>query len=143
MDHDDSRAEFERLFGELMRRPHRGRFAPNADVVLDDGGERLLVQVEIAGADASALRIFVDARQLIIAGRRGDAARLRQGSLIQKEIEYGEFVKKIHLPVAVQYGDVTATYGDGMLTIVLPVAQTEYVPTARTEIRLIIKRTLV
>lgn len=142
MDHDDSRAEFERLFGDLIRRPHRGRFVPNADVVLDEPNQRLLVQVELAGADAATLRIFVDERQLIIAGRREDGGRLRHGSLLQKEIEYGDFLKSIHLPVAVEYGDVTAIYADGMLTIALPIAPSEYLPTARTEIRLIVKRTL-
>lgn len=142
MGQDDSRAEFERLFGELIRRPHRGRFAPNADVVLDEPNKRLIVQVELAGADAATLRIFVDERHLIIAGRRVDDGRLRHGSLLQKEIEYGDFLKKIHLPVAVEYGDVTATYADGMLTIALPIAPSEYLPAPRTEIRLIVKRTL-
>jgi HSP20 family protein len=128
---------------EMVLRPHRGRFAPNADVVLDEANERLIVQVEIAGADAATLRVFVDERHLIISGRRVDGARLRHGSFLQKEIEYGDFLKKIHLPVAVQYGDVAATYADGMLTVALPIAPAEFIPTVRTEIRLIVKRTLV
>jgi HSP20 family molecular chaperone IbpA len=141
MDFDDPRLKFERLFADLVRAPHNGRFQPNADVVLDEAAQQLVVQVEIAGADARTLRIFVDERHLFISGRRVERARLRHGSLLQKEIEYGEFVTKIHLPIAVQYGDVTATYADGMLRIALPVAQPEYIPTARTEIRLIVKRT--
>ena len=140
---EESRAQMERLFGDLVNRPSRGRFAPNADVVFDEDSGRVFVQVEIAGADAASLRVFVDERHLIITGRRVDAARLRHGTLLQKEIEYGDFVKKLHLPVAVQYADVAANYADGMLTIALPVAQTKYVPTSRAEIRLIVKRTLV
>ncbi|HEY8298562.1 MAG TPA: Hsp20/alpha crystallin family protein [Candidatus Baltobacteraceae bacterium] len=143
MDPDDPRSEFERLFAELVRRPRGGRFEPNVDVVHDEAGGLLLVKIEIAGADAESLRIFVDERHLFISGRRAAAAHLRTGSFLQKEIEYGDFVKKIHLPIAVQYGDVTATYGDGMLTIALPIAEREYIPTTRTEIRLIVKRILV
>ena len=120
----------------------RAVWEPNADVVIDDAGRSLVVRVELAGADSESLRIFVDERHLFISGRRSDTARLRNGSFLQKEIADGEFVKKLSLPVSVQYGEVTATYGDGMLTVALPIAATEYIPATRTEIRLIVKRIL-
>ncbi len=116
---------------------------PNADVVVDEGSGVALVRVELAGAESESLRVFLDERYLVIAGRRSETARLRKGSFLQKEIANGEFVKKIHLPVAVSYDEVTATYGDGMLTIALPIAATEYIPASRTEIRMIVKRILV
>src|SRR5579884_2529260 len=120
----------------------RAVWEPNADVVIDDEGRSLVVRVEVAGADSESLRIFVDERHLFISGRRAEGARLRNGSFLQKEIADGEFVKKISLPVGVQYGDVTATYADGMLTVALPIAGAEYIPATRTEIRMIVKRIL-
>jgi HSP20 family molecular chaperone IbpA len=126
----------------LVRFRTRAVWEPNADVVVDDAARMVVVRVELAGADSDTLRVFFDERHLFIAGRRSETARLRNGSFLQKEIAHGEFVKKLHLPVAVQYGDVTATYGDGMLTIALPIASTEYIPTSRTEIRMIVKRIL-
>ncbi len=120
----------------------RAVWEPNADVVIDDETRSLVVRVELAGADSESLRVFVDERDLFISGRRADTARLRRGSFLQKEIADGEFVKKIALPVGVQYGEVTATYADGMLTIALPVAAPEYLPASRTEIRMIVKRIL-
>jgi HSP20 family molecular chaperone IbpA len=120
----------------------RAVWEPNADVVIDDDAHALVVRVELAGADSESLRVFVDERHLFISGRRSETARLRNGSFLQKEIADGEFVKKIALPVGVQYGEVTATYADGMLTIALPIAAPEYRPTARTEIRMIVKRIL-
>ncbi len=119
-----------------------GRFEPNSDVFIDEDNGQVVVKVELAGADAENLRVAVDERHLIITGRRIDATHFSRGSFLQKEIEYGEFIKKIHLPVAVEYEAVSSTYGAGILTIQLPVAATEYVPTSRTEIRMIIKRTL-
>lgn len=127
---------------DLLVLRSRGVWEPNADVVIDDAARLLVVRVELAGADSESLRVFVDERHLFIAGRRADGARLRRGSFLQKEIADGEFVKKIHLPVSVQYGEVTATYADGMLTIALPIAAAEYIPASRTEIRMIVKRTL-
>jgi HSP20 family protein len=120
----------------------RAVWEPNADVVIDDAARALVVRVELAGADSESLRVFVDERHLFISGRRADGSRLRSGSFLQKEIADGEFVKKIALPVGVQYGDVTATYADGMLTVALPIAGAEYIPAARTEIRMIVKRIL-
>ncbi len=120
----------------------RAVWEPNADVVIDDDGRTLVVRVELAGADSESLRVFVDERYLFISGRRADTARLRNGSFLQKEIADGEFVKKIALPVGVQYDEVTATYADGMLTIALPVAAPEFLPAPRTEIRMIVKRIL-
>lgn len=128
------------MFSGLVRRPCGG-YEPNVDVVLDEREGLLVVKAEVAGAEAESLRVFVDERHLFIAGRRVDTTR-RSGSFLQKEIAYGAFVKKLRLPVGVQIGEVTATYADGMLTIALPVTQTDYVPTARTEIRMIVKRIL-
>jgi HSP20 family molecular chaperone IbpA len=127
---------------DLLVLRSRGVWEPNADVVVDDVARTLVVRVELAAADSESLRVFVDERHLFIAGRRAEGTRLRTGSFLQKEIADGEFVKKIHLPVSVQYGEVTATYSDGMLTIALPIAATEYIPASRTEIRIVVKRIL-
>lgn len=115
---------------------------PNVDVVIDETSRMLLVRAELAGADSESLRVFLDERRLYISGRRARTARLQCGSFMQKEIADGEFMKSIRLPVAVSESEVTATYEDGMLTIALPIALNEYVPAARTEIRMVIKRVL-
>jgi len=130
MDFDE--LEFERLFAEVTKRPRGGRWEPNTDVFLDEEHERVVVKVELAGADAENLRVSVDDRHLFIIGRRNDEKHSARGSFLQKEIEYGEFIKKIHLPVAVEYDTVSAIYGAGILTIELRMAAAEYVPTART-----------
>jgi HSP20 family protein len=126
---------------EFVIRPRLGSFEPNADVFVDEDRQRLVAVVELAGADPESLRVGVDERYLVIRGRRQETVRLQRGSFVQKEIAYGEFAKRLHLPVAVEYGDVSATYADGLLVIVLPVAATAYRPTGRTELHIILKRT--
>ena len=113
---------------------------PNVDVVIDEGSRTLVVRAELAGADSDSLRVFLDDQRLYISGRRAKAARLRGGSFVQKEIADGDFVKSIRLPVAVAQAEITATYEDGLLTIALPISPYEYIPSARTEIRMIVKR---
>jgi HSP20 family protein len=126
---------------DFVLRTKLGTFEPNADVFVDEDGGRVVAIVEVAGADADTLRVGVDERHLYIGGRRLEAVRLRNGSFVQKEIAYGEFAKRIHLPVAVEYDQIAASYADGLLIIALPVAATAYRPTARTELHILVKRT--
>jgi HSP20 family molecular chaperone IbpA len=128
---------------EYIVRPRLGTFEPNADVVVDEEQGVVLVAVEVAGADPKSLRVEVDDRSLTISGVRSEVARIRRGSFIQKEISYGSFAKRVRLPVLVDLlGDAQATYADGVLVITLPISSTAYVPATRTEIRMIVKRTL-
>ncbi|HTV74004.1 MAG TPA: Hsp20/alpha crystallin family protein, partial [Candidatus Acidoferrales bacterium] len=113
MRQDDIAADFDRIYQELSRRTRHGRFEPNADLYLSDDGSTLIVTVEVAGADPSELRVGLEERHLIILGVRYDRERSSRGSVLMKEIEYGQFLKRIHLPVAVTYEDASASYRDG------------------------------
>jgi HSP20 family protein len=138
MRHEEIFREFERSFGV---RAH-GRFEPNADVFIDEAGERMVVQVEIAGSDVGELRVAIDDRSLVIAGRRTDRGEHRSASILRKEILHGEFFKKIRLPLPVDDAGASATYRDGILTITLPLAANDRIPTITTEIRMTVTRTL-
>ncbi|MFY9780493.1 MAG: Hsp20/alpha crystallin family protein [Candidatus Baltobacteraceae bacterium] len=132
--------EFDAIFADLARRARPGRFEPNADVYLSGDGGSIVVNVEIAGAEPAELRVMVEERRLYILGRRHDLERDNRGSVLMKEIEYGDFAKKIHLPVAIAYDHATASYRDGLLTILLPVSAEGNLPTHRTEIRMTVRR---
>jgi HSP20 family molecular chaperone IbpA len=126
---------------EFVVRTRLAAFQPNADVFVDEEEQRVVAVIEVAGADAETLRIGFDERSLVIAGRRIESRRLRRGSFVQKEIARGEFVKRIRLPVAIEYDRVAASYEDGLLIVVAPVAATAYMPTSRTELHIMVKRT--
>jgi HSP20 family protein len=136
---DEFYAKVDRLFG--LRAD--GRFEPNSDVYVDEAGERIVVHVELAGADSDDLRVAIDDRHLYIMGRRIDRSESRSASILQKEILYGEFFKQIRLPLPVVDDGASATYRDGILTIELPLAPHQKLQrTVRTEIRMTVKRTL-
>jgi len=128
---------------EYIVRPRLGAFEPNADVVVDEERGLVVVAVEVAGADPESLRVEVDDRGLTISGVRAEPVRARHGSFIQKEISYGSFAKRVRLPAVVDLlGDAQANYADGVLVIALPISSTAFLPPTRTEIRMIVKRTL-
>ena len=119
-------------------RTRPGCFEPNADVLVDEERGQVNVTLELAGADPESIAVALDDRELAIAGRRPER---RRGSFVQKEIAYGDFGKRIYLPVPVERGEAAASFADGILTIVLAVAPTAYFQTARTELRIMVKRT--
>ncbi|MBV8489501.1 MAG: Hsp20/alpha crystallin family protein [Candidatus Eremiobacteraeota bacterium] len=101
----------------------------------------MVAVIEVAGAEADSIKIGLDERDLIVAGRRLEIARLGRGSLVQKEIAYGTFFKRIALPVPVEHHGAAASYADGLLVVVLPLAAAAYRATARTELHILVKRT--
>lgn len=132
-------AEIDRAFGI---RAH-GRFEPNTDVYVDEARNRMVVHVELAGSDGDEIRVAIDDGLLYIMGTRTDRAENRSASILQKEILYGEFFKRIRLPLPVDDAGTSASYRDGILTIELPLAGHNRRPIVRTEIRMTVKRTLV
>lgn len=139
---DEFFAEFDAMFADFARKARPGGFEPNADVFLTPAGDALTVNVEIAGAEPAELRVMVEERRLYIIGRRIDRESGSRGSVLMKEIAYGDFIKKLHLPIAVAYDEATAVYRDGILTIRLPVSENSLLPVRRTEIRMTVRRTL-
>ncbi|MBV8198192.1 MAG: Hsp20/alpha crystallin family protein [Candidatus Eremiobacteraeota bacterium] len=126
---------------EFVARTRLAVFAPNADVLVDEEQQAITVVIEVAGADAESLRFAFDGRSLVIAGRRGKPLQIRQSSFLQKEIAYGDFVKRIRLPVAINCDAVSASYEDGLLTIVAPIEPGAYITTQKSELHLVITRT--
>ena len=127
--HHDELLEFERLFAP---RGAHGRFEPNTDVHLEPENGSLVVHVELAGVDAASLRVALDDADLLIAGERTTRDVSRTASLLRREIQYGEFFKRIRLPLPVDDYGASATYRDGILTIELPLGARDRFPIVRT-----------
>jgi HSP20 family protein len=127
-------------FFELARRRFRaGRFNPNTDVFFDSGSGRLVVQLELAGADPESLTVSADESAVYISGNRLDRSACRDASILQKEIEYGEFGKRISLPGPIDVDGASARYDDGILTITLPLGAGE-AAAVRTDLRMAVRK---
>jgi HSP20 family protein len=143
MNPDDLVREFDRLFAELSlpmtSHARRGSFNPNADVYVMDRGRTIVVRVELAGVARDNIKLVVEGATLFLAGMRGSDVRRAEG-VLQKEIEYGYFLKRVQLPSPVMVDAARAEYHDGILTVKLPVADSSrLVPIDRTEIRMVVR----
>jgi HSP20 family protein len=140
---DDLFREFDRLFAELSlpltRHARRGSFNPNADVYVTDRGRTIVVRVELSGVNPANIKLVVEGANLYLAGYREPDIR-RAESVLQKEIEYGCFLKRIQLPSVVAVDAAKAEYHDGTLSIKLPVSSSGQVDGVdRAEIRMAVR----
>src|SRR5215475_14455312 len=126
-DIDDLQSEIEELFAELWQVPRfaglRHGFRPNVDCFHTDEPHALTILVELPGVDPQSIRVAAGERVLLIAGERRKprvAGRVYQ----QMEIEYGPFQRQIRLGEDVDPSEASASFENGVLKIVLPVAKT-------------------
>ncbi len=79
--------------------------------------------VELPGVEPGSIRVVAGERVLVLAGERRrprDPGRVYQ----QMEIEYGAFQRQVRLAEDVDPERATASFEQGVLTVVLPVAET-------------------
>jgi HSP20 family protein len=79
--------------------------------------------VELAGIDPGSVEVAVTERTVVISGERRRPDLACRVSYRQMEIEYGPFQRRISLAEDVDPEAAEAAYGNGLLTVVLPLAQ--------------------
>jgi HSP20 family protein len=117
--------EMSRLFehprGTSSQEPRAGVF-PLINVTQDR--DHLYIRAELPGIKADALSITVTDNNLAIAGQRTLPTEEAKASYHRREREAGAFSRTISLPTEIAVENVSARYSDGILTIVVPRAET-------------------
>jgi HSP20 family protein len=125
-DVDKLQEEIEELFADLWQVPRfsgmRHGFRPNVDCFHTDDPHSLTVVVELPGIDPQSVRVVAGERVLVIAGER-KRPRMPGRVYQQMEIEYGAFERQVRLVEDVDPGRAQARFGNGVLTIELPVVE--------------------
>jgi HSP20 family protein len=121
---DQLQQEIQELFADLWQVPRfsglRAGFRPHVDCFRT--GDALTVLVEIPGIDGDKVDLFVAEGTLYLAGTRA-RPRLEGQVYQQMEIDYGPFRRQVALGADVDVAQARATYEQGILTIVLPLAE--------------------
>jgi HSP20 family protein len=120
--------EIEQLFADLWQVfPFSGLrrgFRPQIDCYRTEDPRALTVVVDLAGVDPDGVRVIATGRGLVIAGER-PRPRVDGQTYQQIEIDYGAFERHVSLSEPVDVEAAEATYENGFLTIVLPLASAE------------------
>jgi HSP20 family protein len=109
----------------LMRRPssaaYRRAWAPRVDVYETDS--EFVAVAELAGVAPSAVTIEIDGEVVLITGQRPPAVPPKGAELLQLEIPFGAFERRLALPCGVDAKNASADFSDGVLTVRLPKLQ--------------------
>ena len=98
-------------------------FLPNVDVL--DGGNHLVVTVELPGMEKDDVEIMLQNGALLLKGEKKIDATLNQDGAYRTECAYGAFRRWIPLPTDVQEDAIDATFKSGVLTIRIPKRESE------------------
>lgn len=83
-----------------------------------------VIRAELPGVDPDRdIEITVQDAVLHVRAERREEDTTEQPQYVRKEIRYGSFVRNIPLPAGCSEDAVTAEYGDGILTVRLPIAE--------------------
>jgi HSP20 family protein len=124
-DIDDLQNQIQELFSDLWQVPRfsglRHGYRPAADCYLTENPPALHVVVELPGVDPAQVQIVATGRTLVVAGVR-ERLQVEGARIQQLELEYGPFQRQIRLGEDVDSSRASATYGQGLLRITLPLA---------------------
>jgi HSP20 family protein len=99
----------------FVRKP----YMPTMDVFERDGD--LVVKLELPGIDPGK-DVTIEVREgvLVITGERRQEKEVKEEAYYLMEASYGAFERRIDVPEGIDDGDISATYADGVLEVVIP-----------------------
>lgn len=119
------RQQIDRLVDDATpaaRAPEQARgWRPAVDVFEDD--EAFTLKLDVPDSDREKLDVQLTGEELVIRGERRWTAPAK-GACAHSERPYGQFQRVFRLGVPLQHDAVQASYRDGVLTVVLPKADT-------------------
>jgi HSP20 family protein len=122
---DDEPGWPEAIHYYAFRLRQQGRsWRPPTDVHESDSAFTVLV--EVAGMRGIEISVTLEGDLLRIRGARPEAEPGR--AYHQMEINYGDFLVEVRLPVPIEREQINASYSDGFLKVVLPKAQPRRIP---------------
>lgn len=112
-------AEMDRLFDSMMR---QAPASPAMPLDLYREGDKFCAKVDLPGVDPASIDIDIEDRTLTIRAERktdvGDDVEW-----LSHERPTGTFARQLTLGYGLALDQVTANYDDGVLTVIVPVAE--------------------
>ena len=103
---------------DLRGRVRGDRWQPAVDVF--ESEKAVVVRVELAGVTSGDVRVSLDGEWLVIQGERRAAGHADVRRLLQVEVPYGPFERRIRVGIPFERDQVSAGLEDGFLTVLLP-----------------------
>ena len=110
---DDFFAPFSGVVNDTVARGYR----PSVDIYEKE--DRLCIEAELPGFDKENIKVDVNGRLLTIGGERASNEEVKEENKYRRERHYGSFERSFKLPFEVNEEQISATYKDGVLTLLV------------------------
>lgn len=122
---DDLRTAVDQVFGNYMGRPGRMRLYRGVFPALNitENEDNLCLTAELPGMNPNEIDISATADSITLRGERKNSSTSKEVNYHQREREFGTFRRVIDLPIKIDTDKMSASYKNGMLTVVLPKAE--------------------
>jgi HSP20 family protein len=97
-----------------------GRSALPMDVIRRD--DDVVLRIDLPGADPESIEVTTDRRVLHVSAKRNESYGEQERPVVRERV-MGSFSRKIRLAETVDAKKVQAEYENGVLTVVLPLAE--------------------
>jgi HSP20 family protein len=112
------------LFRELRLTPlRRGgeEVAPRMKLEVQEDEQAYTIHAEVPGAKKEDIKVTIDSNQVSIsADIKRESEKKEKGRVVHSERYYGNVYRSFSLDSAVDEGEASASYKDGVLELVLP-----------------------
>ncbi len=78
------------------------------------------IEMELPGVKKGDIDITVENNVLTISGEKKEEKEVKDGNYLRAERFYGSFSRSFTLPQQVKADEISATYKDGVLNVILP-----------------------
>jgi HSP20 family protein len=123
----EAQRHFSDFFGEALRLParlHNSHHTWTPAVDVSETENAYIFTVDLPGMKPEQVTVEVKEQTLIVAGERATPAQTEAGRFHHRERPTGRFARAFRLSKPVDAADVTATYRDGILSVVVPLQAT-------------------
>lgn len=83
-------------------------------------GDHYEIQAPVPGFKPEEVEVTFSGGVLTIRARHSEQARREEGGFLRREVAYGDFQRSIQMPAGIEEDGITASFEDGMLTLVVP-----------------------
>ena len=119
------RQAMDQLFDDSFTHPlGPAGFSANPAINLYQTADEVVVKAALPGLKADDVHISVTADVLTLRGEYKQDEEKKEATYHIREHRYGSFERSVMLPTYVQTEKATADFEDGVLTIILPKAET-------------------
>jgi HSP20 family protein len=102
--------------GDEMR--PSGAWAP--DIEIAETKEALTIRAEVPGMEPKDMQVTLENGVLTLRGEKRQEMEQKDERLYRSERHYGSFARSLRLPANVDASNVTASFKNGVLTVVMP-----------------------